>query len=56
MEGQSDVHNELEAESNSSLMPIDAKDASVIRYRSSTYGWKDKNITFQMALVSCQIQ
>jgi hypothetical protein len=30
MEGQSDVHNELETESNSSLMPIDAKDASVI--------------------------
>jgi hypothetical protein len=60
MEDQSDMHNKLEAESNSTSRPIwtpepvcgqiDAQDASVVLFERSTYGWTDKKITFSMIL------
>jgi hypothetical protein len=66
MEGQSDVHNKLEAESNSTSSPIrtlgpfcdriDAQNVSVVRFRHSTYGWKDNKINFPMARSHANIQ
>jgi hypothetical protein len=64
MEDQGDVHNKLEAESNSTSSPtqspepvcshIDAQCASEFRFGCSTYAWKSKKITITMTLVSYQ--
>jgi hypothetical protein len=64
MEDQGDVHNKLEAESNSTSSPtqslepvcnhIDAQCASEFHFGCSTYAWKSKKITIPMTLVSYQ--
>jgi hypothetical protein len=66
LESQEDVHGKVENQSNSELpsssptqspgsprIQIDVQIAYDIRFGSSTYARKAKEITFPMALVSC---
>jgi hypothetical protein len=66
LESQGDVHEKVANQSNSELLSssptrsaippciqIDVQIAYDLHLGRSTYAWKDKEITFPMALVSC---